>query len=220
MAGMPPPPPSPALPRPLPASLLPWRPAFLAFRGNTVSGPALSALRLRAATLFDHGATGNRIVVGTGFRNRGLAIRVVGHGNLLRIGSGVAWGGVISVYGDGLVVEIGDRCDAKQVTIVARHAGVTLGADSLFAAGIEIRSSDIHRIRDAESRAILNPPAAVTLGQHVWVAGRVFIGKGVTVPDGCVVGAGSVLTRPFGEADCVIAGNPARIIRRGIAWER
>ncbi|NKC30379.1 acyltransferase [Falsiroseomonas selenitidurans] len=217
---MPAQPPSTTLHRPRPGSLLPWRPAFMAFGGNQVSGPTLTAFRLRAATLFDHAATGNRVEVGPGFRNRGLSIRMTGHGNLLRIGAGVTWGGVISVYGDGLLVTIGDRCDAKQVTIVARHAGVTVGADSLFATGVEIRSSDIHGIRDRASSDLLNPPAPVHLGRHVWVAGRVFIGKGVTVPDGCVLGAGSVITRPFEEPDCVIAGNPARIIRRGIVWTR
>ncbi len=66
----------------------------------------------------------------------------------------------------------------------------------------------------------LNPPAPVTIGQRVWVAGGAFIGKGVTIPEGCVVGAHAVVTRPFNEPDCVLAGQPARVIRRDVAWSR
>lgn len=34
-----------------------------------------------------------------------------------------------------------------------------------------------------------------------------------------VVGAGSVVTHSFPEGDCVIAGNPARVIRKGVKGE-
>ena len=36
---------------------------------------------------------------------------------------------------------------------------------------------------------------------------------GVTLGDHTVVGAGSVVTKSFEQGYCVIAGNPARIIR-------
>ncbi len=206
----------PTLVRPRARAWLPWHPALLPLRGNRVRAPFL----LRAATVFDHGASNNRITVGSGFRNRGLVVMVVGHGNELRIGEGVAWGGLIALYGDGLVVEIGDRCDAKGVRLIAREADVRIGADCLLAQGIEIRSSDIHTLRDRATGAWLNPPAPVSIGRHVWVAGGAFIGKGVTVPDGCVVGAHAVLTRPFTEPDCVLAGQPARVVRQGVVWER
>ena len=37
--------------------------------------------------------------------------------------------------------------------------------------------------------------------------------KGSEIGDNCVVGAGAVVSGKF-EADCMIAGNPARIIKR------
>ena len=37
---------------------------------------------------------------------------------------------------------------------------------------------------------------------------------GVTLGDHTIVGAGSVVTKSFPDGDCVIAGNPARMIRR------
>lgn len=52
----------------------------------------------------------------------------------------------------------------------------------------------------------------ITVGDSVWMGGHVTILPGVTLGDRVVVGAGSVVTKSFGD-DLVIAGNPARIIR-------
>lgn len=202
--------------RPQARSWFPWHPALLPLRGNPVEG----SLLLRAGTMFDHAATGNRITVGRDVRNRGLVVMVIGHGNRLRIGEGVSWGGIITLNGDGLEVEIGDRCDAKGVRLIAHQAIVHIGADCLLARGIETRSSDIHTLSDRITGERLNPPAPVILGRHVWVAGGAFIGKGVTVADGCVVGAHAVVTRPFTEPGCELAGQPAQVVRRDVVWER
>lgn len=52
----------------------------------------------------------------------------------------------------------------------------------------------------------------VTIGNDVWIGGRAIICPGVTIGNGVVIGAGSVVTRDVPD-NCVVAGNPARIIR-------
>ena len=54
--------------------------------------------------------------------------------------------------------------------------------------------------------------APISVGHDVWVGERVSVLPGVALADGCIVGAGSVVTRstePYG----IYAGNPARLIR-------
>jgi acetyltransferase-like isoleucine patch superfamily enzyme len=53
------------------------------------------------------------------------------------------------------------------------------------------------------------------IGKNCFIGGRSLILPGVEIGDGCVVGAGAVVTKSMPEA-CVIAGNPARILRRNV----
>lgn len=48
--------------------------------------------------------------------------------------------------------------------------------------------------------------------KHAWIASRAIIGMGVTISEGCVIGAGSVVTKNM-PAWSVCAGNPCRVIR-------
>jgi putative colanic acid biosynthesis acetyltransferase WcaF len=54
--------------------------------------------------------------------------------------------------------------------------------------------------------------APITIGPMAWVAADAFIGPGVTVGDGAVVGARSVVLK---DVPCwaVVAGNPGKIIK-------
>ncbi|KAK9443420.1 hypothetical protein VB005_02699 [Metarhizium brunneum] len=53
----------------------------------------------------------------------------------------------------------------------------------------------------------------ITVGEDYWIGGDVVILGGVTVGRGCTVGAGSVMARDIPQVH-VVAGNPARIIRK------
>lgn len=53
---------------------------------------------------------------------------------------------------------------------------------------------------------------SITIGNDVWIGEGVTCLPGVDIPDGCVVGAGSVVTKGL-EPYAVYAGNPARLLR-------
>lgn len=53
------------------------------------------------------------------------------------------------------------------------------------------------------------------IGEDCFIGGRALILPGVEIGDGCVVGAGSVVTRSVPPRS-LVAGNPARVLRAGI----
>ena len=57
----------------------------------------------------------------------------------------------------------------------------------------------------------------IEIGNDVWIGARVVVLPGVHIADGCVVGAGSVVTSSLGEPYGIYAGNPARLLRHRFA---
>lgn len=55
--------------------------------------------------------------------------------------------------------------------------------------------------------------APITIGEDCWLCGNVIVLPGVTIGNGSIIGAGSVVTKDV-PPNCVVAGNPAKIIRR------
>ena len=55
-------------------------------------------------------------------------------------------------------------------------------------------------------------PAPIHIGSDVWFGARVTVVPGITIGDGAIIGAGSVVTKDL-PARTVVAGVPARVIR-------
>ncbi len=84
--------------------------------------------------------------------------------------------------------------------------GVHVGANSYIAFEARILTHDRTRGLYLHTR----------IGADCFVGGRSLILPGIEIGDGCVIGAGSVVTKSV-PAGSVVAGNPARILRSGIA---
>lgn len=180
-----------------------------------------------------------RIVVGRGFRLRGARKIRVERGLLLgvvpfgfvdqRAGGMLRVEGALHVRGWAAVgvgagwtispdarVEIGDQTYFSPRTMLRSTTAITIGARCAIAWDVHIIDDDWH---DLIIDGLPRPrPLPVAIGDDVWIAARVTILKGVVIPDGCVVAAASVVTGRFDEPGCLLAGSPARVVRRGIKW--
>lgn len=87
---------------------------------------------------------------------------------------------------------------------------ITIGHGSYIGpnVGIITANHDLHNL-DAHL-----PGRDVTVGERCWIGMNTVVLPGVVLGDGTIVGAGSVVTRPFPDGNCVIAGNPARLVRK------
>lgn len=94
-----------------------------------------------------------------------------------------------------------------------------IGDNVLTAVDTVIRTSDGHSLIDGATGYPINEPQDVIIGDRCWIGTRCVLLKGTVLPNGCVVGACSLVKGKFVEENLLIAGTPARILRRGIAWD-
>lgn len=115
-------------------------------------------------------------------------------------------------------IKIGDNTGISGATIYAWE-NIEIGDNCIIGANVKIFDTDFHPA-DAEERLRGNRDAVKTkpvkIGSNVFIGVNAIILKGTELGDNCVVGAGSVVSGRFGNGE-VIAGNPARVIRRGEA---
>ena len=104
---------------------------------------------------------------------------------------------------------IGDRAFINYGVDIAATGLVSIGADCLIGTHVSIIDNDFHGLVDRHETP---SPRPVVIGDNVWIGNRAIILPGVTIGEGAVVGAGSVVTRDV-PARTVVAGNPARMVR-------
>jgi len=101
-------------------------------------------------------------------------------------------------------------------TIVAKKS-VRIGNNTLISWDVLIMDSDLHHMTDAAGN-VGNPQSAVVVGDGVWLGCRSLVLKGVSIPDGCVVAAGSVVSRTTLQEHSLLAGSPAKVVKDGVYW--
>ena len=116
---------------------------------------------------------------------------------------------------------IGENTVMYGATIVLDDASCcSIGNNCLCAGGFNIWAGDGHTILDKNTNEILNlSKTKVSIGNNCWIAIDAFFTKNAQIPDWTVVGAKSVVTKLFSESNCVIAGNPAKIVKKNVIWD-
>jgi acetyltransferase-like isoleucine patch superfamily enzyme len=95
--------------------------------------------------------------------------------------------------------------------------GLEVGDQTVISWNCQFLDDDFHRIKYSNNET--RKDSIILIGKCVWIGSNVLVMKGARIPNGCVVAAGSMVNQPFEEENCLIAGTPARVIRRGIEWE-
>lgn len=107
---------------------------------------------------------------------------------------------------------IGIRCEI--------YGEVTIGRDVMMGPEVVIYTSG-HRF-DRRDIPMMDQGSTdmrpVTIGNDVWIGRRAIIMPGVTIGDGCVIGAGAVVTKDV-PPHCIVGGVPAKVLksRRGLS---
>ena len=83
--------------------------------------------------------------------------------------------------------------------------------------GVEIRTSDGHAIFDLNKNR-LNEARDIMINNNVWLSQKCLIFKGAEIPNGCVIGANSLVNKQLDKKNCIYVGSPVRAVRNNIRW--
>ena len=141
-------------------------------------------------------------------------------GKYFSVGSSF-WMEAIDYYGNQKFtpsIKIGDNFSAQRNCHIGAIYSITIGDGVLLGSNILI-TDHAHGDASKEQNNLapgdrpLTSKEPVVIGNNVWIGDNAIILPNVTLGDGCIVGAGAVVTKSF-PAGSVIGGNPARLLKQ------
>jgi acetyltransferase-like isoleucine patch superfamily enzyme/coenzyme F420-reducing hydrogenase beta subunit len=114
------------------------------------------------------------------------------------------------VEGGELILNEGFINENVQITCAS---SVTIGKGCAIARDVIIRDFDAHTIE----RLGVEIKKPINIGNHVWIGNRAMILKGVTIGDGAIIAAGSIVTKNVPPYS-VVVGIPAKVVKKNVSW--
>jgi acetyltransferase-like isoleucine patch superfamily enzyme len=153
------------------------------------------------------GGTGNSsIIIGANSAFTLSGDFYIGQDVVLKVADGgeLIIGGRRTSTGSGITAE----------TKVLSEKYLKIGYDSIISWGCVITDSNWHDISNVERSA------SVIIGDNVWISHYVSVLKGSIIPEGCIIAAHAVVTKPGVSSHALLAGNPAAVKRKDVSWRR
>lgn len=126
-----------------------------------------------------------------------------------------------------IMLSFGENCHIGDYVHIAAGQSVRIGKNCLMASHVFITDLN-HGEYGGDGSAPTSDPnsrdlsvRAVSIGDNVWIGENVCVLPGVNIGDGCVIGAGPIVTRDV-PAGTIAVGSPARVIKDyvdNIGWQ-
>lgn len=116
---------------------------------------------------------------------------------------------------------IGKNCKLGDNVHIVANEKVIIGDNCLMASKIFISDTNHGDYSNTANDSSPNIPPderplyskPVKIGNNVWIGENVCVLLGVSIGDGCIIGANSVVNRDV-PSNCIVAGVPGRVIKR------
>ena len=181
------------------------------------------------------------------FSAKGLKFEIKGKNNIIKISDKAKFTkSKITIAGDNNYIEINETFDEVKLNISVERRNNTVfiwgknsssvgttfhlhednakcivGSNCMFSYNVEVWVTDAHALLDKETKKVINKVSEpLTIGDNCWVGYGSLLTKNARLPNNTVVGAGSVVCKNFEKEYTAIAGNPAKVIKEGVLWDR
>lgn len=140
----------------------------------------------------------------------------------------IGQGAALQVRGGHFAIKSGAFVELKDGARLTLHGGdgyasrnlqiecwqdIEIGAAVAIGPDVIIRDNDGHPILPETT----SPSRKIRIGNKVWIGARCIILKGVSIGDGAIIAAGSIVTKDV-PPRCLAAGAPARVIKENTTW--
>ena len=134
---------------------------------------------------------------------------------LISYGYSFGYGCDIELF-DGAVLEVGPGGYSNIGLTIICGQSIKMGEDVICGRHVTIRDTNGNHIINSSEYQTTKP---VVIGDHVWLCERSIILPGVNIGSGSVVAAGAIVTHDV-PANCLVAGVPAKVIRKDVQWRK
>lgn len=168
--------------------------------------------------------TSNHLIIGKGCILNNVVIHIKGNNNTIEFDENVKVGKECSFWceGNNCKIFIGKRTTFTQkvhLNCQENNSKIECGEDCMFSNNIIIRTSDSHAILDTKTMERINPAKNIAIGDHVWIAPKSMIMKGVNIGNNVIIGSNTLVTKCIPN-NVLVVGMPAKIVKEGVTWSR
>lgn len=141
----------------------------------------------------------------------------------------VVFGKIISTNGGKIL--IGDGAQIGYNSSIGAIEYIAIGERTIISNNVIITDNNNHSVNPIDRMIVFKTPVGsnlrgwqyslsspIVIGKNVWIGQYARINKGVTIGDNSVVAANSVVTKNV-PTNCIVAGNPAKIVKTNIQNE-
>lgn len=149
-------------------------------------------------------------------RNKMAGSLYVSENATLEVGAVDVFSGSRITINPGAILKIGNMKMSHGVVIDC-FKSITIGNDVGIAEGVVIRDSDSHPIIINDCPISQDVSAPIVIEDHVWIGMNAIVLRGVTIGEGSIVAAGSVVSRNV-PPHSLVSGVPAKVIANNVSW--
>lgn len=171
---------------------------------------------------------GSNLIIG---RYTNIRLMYGSNKSSITVGDNCKLFGVLISQGGGAII-IENNVQIGPGTSIGACESILIKEGALLSNNIKVIDNNNHPVHPLDRIEMNNSPVGgelrswvhsiskpIIIGENTWIGQDSRICKGVTIGSNSIVAANSVVTKDV-PADCIVAGNPAKIVKTDISMEK
>lgn len=134
----------------------------------------------------------------------------------MKVGGCIEKGSKIVVGKDGIFT-FGKQARMTGNSTIICYKNISIGDRTWISWDCLIMDTDHHKIITNNER--INYDESITIGDNVWICAKNTILKGTLISNNSILGSNSKISSKIENENVLIAGNPAKVVKKNITWQ-